>query len=245
MNELLALAIEAHGGLHRWEAIRSIEADLSIGGVLWDLKRLPGIFRDKTVVADTRRQHLALHPFEEGRLVFTPERVWTEDAAGRTLEHRDQPASAFERHTQATPWDALHAGYFNGRALWTYLTQPFLYAAPGFEVEEIEPWEEDGEVWRSLRVTFPDSISSHTRTQITRFGPDGLIRRHDYTVDLLGGAAGVNYASGYRKVDGITMPTVRRVYPCDAEGRRVPEPLLVSIDIHAVRINRSEEAARS
>ena len=33
----------------------------------------------------------------------------------------------------------------------------------------------------SLQVTFPESIATHTRTQISRFGLDGLLRRHDYT----------------------------------------------------------------
>lgn len=235
MNDLLALAIEAHGGLERWNAIRAIEADLSVGGVLWDLKQLPGVFRDKLVVAETRRQRLSVAPFGGGRLVFTPERVWTEDVSGRLLQHLDDPAGAFVGHTQATPWDALHAGYFNGKALWTYLTLPFLYATPGFVVEEIEPWQEEGEVWRSLRVTFPETIVSHTRTQVTRFGPDGLIRRHDYTVDVLGGARGSNYASEYREFDGIQVPTRRRVYAYDEAMRKVPEPLLVSIDISRVR----------
>ncbi|AXQ29588.1 hypothetical protein D0B54_13200 [Solimonas sp. K1W22B-7] len=235
MNDLLALAIEAHGGFDRWNSIRTIEADLSVGGALWDMKQLPGIFRDKLVVAETRRQRLSLAPFGEGRLVFTPERVWTEDASGRSLQHRDDGAGAFAGHTQATSWDALHAGYFNSQALWTYLSQPFLYAAPGFTVEEIEPWEEGGEVWRSLRVTFPDTIISHTRTQVTRFGPDGLIRRHDYTVDVLGGARGSNYASEYRNFDGIKVPTRRRVYAHDDAMRKVGEPLLVSIDISQVR----------
>jgi hypothetical protein len=94
-------------------------------------------------------------------------------------------------------------------------------------------------MWRSLRVTFPGSVSSHTKTQITRFGPDGLIRRHDYTVDLLGGAEGVNYASDYRTLDGIVVPTRRRVYPRDAAMRKVPAPLLVSIDIAAIRFHKS------
>ena len=70
-------------------------------------------------------------------------------------------------------------------ALWTYLTQPFLYSYPGFETVEIEPWEEDGETWRRLKVIFPGDIASHTREQTSYFGSDGLLRRHDYAVDVL------------------------------------------------------------
>jgi hypothetical protein len=66
-----------------------------------------------------------------------------------------------------------------------YLTSPFLYTYPGFESEKIEPWQENGEEWRRLKVTFPEYVASHTKTQITHFGPDGLMRRHDYTVDIL------------------------------------------------------------
>ena len=44
-----------------------------------------------------------------------------------------------------TPWDALHRAYFNGYALWTYLTTPFLLAMDGVRVEETEPWQEGSE----------------------------------------------------------------------------------------------------
>jgi hypothetical protein len=59
---------------------------------------------------------------------------------------------------------------------------------PGFVTEEIEPWRENGETWRRLKATFPATVASHNREQVTHFGPDGLMRRHDYTVDVLGGA---------------------------------------------------------
>jgi hypothetical protein len=77
--------------------------------------------------------------------------------------------------------------YFASEALWTYLTSPFLYTYPGFESEEIEPWHENGEEWRGLKVTFPDHIASHTKTQITHFGPNGLMRHRNYAVNILGG----------------------------------------------------------
>jgi hypothetical protein len=118
--------------------------------------------------------------------------------------------------------------YFASEALWTYLTSPFLYTYPGSESEEIEPWHENGEEWRGLKVTFPDHIASHTKTQITHFGPDGLMRRHDYTVDILGGNTGANCVSGYRDVQGIKMPTTRRIYAYDETIQKVAEPLLVS-----------------
>ena len=34
--------------------------------------------------------------------------------------------------------------------------------------------------------------------------------------------------------DGIKVPTTRRVYAHDAQGQKIPEPLLVSIDIEGL-----------
>ena len=97
--------------------------------------------------------------------------------------------------------------------------------------EEIPSIQVEGETWRRLKVTFPDYVKSHTREQISCFGPDGLLRRHDYTVDILGGATGLNYASEYRDVDGIIIPTKRRIYAYEGDYQLVKEPLLVSIDM--------------
>jgi hypothetical protein len=129
----------------------------------------------------------------------------------------------------------LHVAYFSGYAMWTYLTQPFLYAYQGFEATEISPWEGGGEVWRRLEVTFPSYIASHTRRQVSYFGPDGLIRRHDYTVDVLGGAAGAHYISGYQEVDGIVVPTRRRVFAMGRNNHPALDALLVSIDVTSAR----------
>jgi hypothetical protein len=68
-----------------------------------------------------------------------------ESTEGEVIDVRNNPRGAFAGHTNETQWDRFHAAYFNGYALWTYLTLPFLYTYPGFPVEEIEPRGEDGE----------------------------------------------------------------------------------------------------
>ena len=80
-------------------------------------------------------------------------------------------------------------------------------------------------------------MKSHTREQISCFGPDGLLRRHDYTVDILGGGTGLNYASGYQDIDGIIVPTRRRVYAYEGDYQLVPEPLLVAIDLTDIQLS--------
>jgi hypothetical protein len=61
-----------------------------------------------------------------------------------------------------------------------------LMAMPGFEVAEISPWQEGGELWRGLRARFPDAIASHSQEQDFYFGDDFLLRRHDYHLDVGG-----------------------------------------------------------
>lgn len=232
MNDLLAFAVEAHGGLERWNDFTHLRADVSIDGAIWHLKQQPGQLLDKVVDINTQAQRLSITPFPEPgvRSVFSPATLTLERFDGVKIEQRDQPADAFAGQSLESPWDLLHVAYFASEAMWTYLTSPFLYTYPGFECREIEPWHENGEVWRRLEVTFPDNIESHTRKQITHFGPDGLMRRHDYTVDILGGATGANYVSDYTEVQGLMMPTKRRIYAYDETGQKIPEPLLVSLD---------------
>ena len=86
-------------------------------------------------------------------------------------------------------------------------------------------------------MTFPSHIASHTKTQVTHFGPDGLMRRHDYTVDILGGATGANYPTNYRDVQGLMMPTTRRIYAYDDAMQKVPDPVLVSLDFGRLVFN--------
>ena len=117
------------------------------------------------------------------------------------------------------------------------MTIPFLYTYPGFVIEELATWQEDGEQWRALKVHFPDYIATHTREQISYFGPDGLLRRHQYTVDVLGNAPGLNYASDYRSVSGVMVPTKRRVFAYDGEKQKIPEPLLVAIDVREIEFS--------
>jgi hypothetical protein len=238
-DNLLAYAVDAHGGLERWNRFTRLAATVSIDGAIWHLKQQTGLLAAASVGIDTRAQHVTISPFTapELRSVFAQGRLTLESAGGVVADARDDPAGAFAGQTLETPWDAFHVAYFASEALWTYLTSPFLYTYPGFACEEIEPWHENGEVWRSLQVTFPPAIATHTRTQITRFGPDGLMRRHDYTVDILGGATGANYVGDYRDVQGIMMPFQRRIYAYDDAMRKIAEPLLVSLDFGAITLS--------
>jgi len=237
MNELLGGAVAAHGGLDRWNQVKSITVDASITGALLAIKNQADALKDVRLEVDTTRERLTVdYTGQDKRSVFEPHRVVLQRRDGALVDTRDDPETSFDGHQLQTPWDDMHLAYFIGEALWTYLNTPFLYTRPGFVTEEIAPIEVDGETWRRLQVTFPDNIKSHTRQQISCFGPDGLLRRHDFTIDILGGATGLLYATGYRDVDGIIIPTTRRGYAWQGDYQIVPEPLLVAIDMGEITI---------
>jgi hypothetical protein len=237
MSNLLQSAVAAHGGLERWNEINAIKVTASITGAIWFVKSQGDALKNVVMTVDTKVERLVTDfPGQDKRSVFEPTRIAMEKVDGTPIEVRDDPEESFKGHKLETPWDDLHVAYFQGEALWTYLTTPFLYTYDGFITEEISPIQVDGETWRRLKVTFPESVKSHTREQFSCFGPDGLLRRHDYTVDILGGATGLNYASEYRNVGGIVIPTKRRVYAYEGDYVPVMEPLLVSIDMGEITI---------
>ncbi len=238
MNELLQFAIKAHGGLERWNTVNTFQVAASVTGAIWFVKGQGDSLKNVVITAETRREHVTIDfPGQNKRSIFEPDRVVIEQNDGTVIATRDDPERSFDGQLQETPWDELHVVYFAGEAWWTYLNTPFLFTQPGFANEEIASIHVDGETWRRLKVTFPDSVKSHTREQIFCFGPDGLLRRQDYTVDILGGAPGLNYASEYRDVDGLIIPTKRRVYAYEGDYALVPEPLLVAIDMGDITLS--------
>jgi len=233
MSDLLEHVIEAHGGIARWRACSSISARIVTGGGLWPLK---GIVQD----SNPRRMHASLHeqrasvqPFgqPDWRTSFSPNRIAIIAQDGSVVRERLSPRESFTGHVMNTPWDALDRAYFNGYAMWTYLTTPFCFAMPGFEAREVEPWIEGGETWRVLRVTFPSGVHSHCTEQSFYFGDDFMLRRHDYNVDVAGAIPVAQYLNTVVDFEGIRMPSQRRAFLRGPDGKPVREMLFVSIDL--------------
>ena len=124
MNKLLARIVEAHGGLDRWRRFNRVEATIVTGGAFWGMKNL-------TQDQDPRRMTVSLHeerssvaPFgdPDWHTEFTPDRIAILRGDGTVVAERHDPRKSFAGHEMTTPWDPLHRAYFNGYALWTYLT---------------------------------------------------------------------------------------------------------------------------
>src|ERR1700733_11683672 len=104
--ELAKLAIEAHGGLERWNRFTTLSAHLIQGGVFWGVKGKAGVLDDVMVTVDLRSERVSHWPFgsPDRRSRFEPQRVALEDATGKVLEELLQPRSSFQGHTFETPW---------------------------------------------------------------------------------------------------------------------------------------------
>jgi hypothetical protein len=112
-------------------------------------------------------------------------------------------------------------------------------AMAGFEVMEVEPWKEGSEIWRGLRVRFPPSFASHSTDQELYFGPDHLLRRHDYRLEIAGGVPIAQYVCDIAEVDGFRFPSKRRAYPRGPGSKAIRDLLLISIDLSDFRVEKS------
>jgi hypothetical protein len=232
-TDLAKLAIAAHGGLEQWKRLSTISVHGVNGGLLWGAKGKAGVLDDVTVTVDLRNEKVSHWPFgsPDRRSRFEPRRVALENASGKVVEELLNPRSSFKGHTFETPWSNLQLAYFAGCAMWTYLNTPFLLVRPGVESEELEPWQEAGETWRRLKVRFPVDIATHSTEQTLYFDQQGLLKRHDYDVEISGGTPAAHYVYDLKQFSGIVFPTKRRIFPRQPDGHSLPEPLVVSIDL--------------
>ena len=239
MSELRDLVIDAHGGIERWNKVKAIEGDMSIIGAMWARKGWPDALDDVHVIADTKTQWVSYRPFiSEGMCsVCTPDRTVIETRDGKLVKDRKHPRAAFAGHTVETPWDDLHLAYFSGYAMWNYLNAPFIFVLPGFKAEEIEPWQDNGEKRRRLKVVFPDHIATHCAEQIFHVNGEGLICRMDYSASVTGGALIAHYMSDHKDFSGIKVATKRRALRRKPDGTAIPDPVFVAIDIADIRLS--------
>jgi hypothetical protein len=219
MSDLLDQVIEAHGGQKNWRGVRAIDVVFNFSGGVLDLKGFPGRRRPVASI-DTSKPRTVLQRLDgdpDDRWIYTPDRAWIERRDGEVVEERSNPRDAFKGHVRETPWDRLHLAYFLGYAIWNYVTVPFLLLEPGFAVQELAEHSEGGEVWRVLEVTYPDNIPAHTKVQKLYFDKEFMLKRLDYTADVLGGVA-AHYCYDPMTFDGIVLPTLRRVVRRTEDG---------------------------
>jgi hypothetical protein len=237
--ELLDGVLEAHGGAERFAAAREIAIDVRSWGALFLLKRQHPRIAPFECRIQTATPHAVFAPYPKPgqRGVFSGDAVRIETDDGELLCERRNPRAAFSRPRRIVRWDDLDLCYFAGYAWWNYLTTPFLLARPGFELAEIEPMTFRGERLRRLHVRFPAEVPTHCPEQVFGFTEDGLLRRHDYTAEVIGSfAKGSHLTANHIRSGGLSFPTHRRVKPRGPRGAVLPGPTIVGLDVTDVRV---------
>ncbi len=232
---LLHDVVAAHGGIDRWNGLDALDAVISASGFLFTAKRRP-VLDHVRMRAWTREPRFAFYDFPErgqlAELVGTNE-VRMSGKDGAVLRRRTDPRSAFRTFRRLFSWDDLDFIYFAGYATWNYLTAPFLLTWPGFAFTELNPVNIGASTLRRLDVTFPDTVPTHSRRQVFYFDERYLLRRLDYTAEVVGGwAHAAHLCEEHRTFGGILAPTRRTVLPLFFGTRPLPGPTLVSITVH-------------
>jgi hypothetical protein len=245
MSELLTEVLAAHGGLEQWSNVKTLTAKLSLGGPFWAGRGWPDVYADQTVTLDAQREHITFAPFTApdriSVLDVDPERVALESADGGVIEERHDPRASFPSDFSLanTPWDAIQVAYFTSAAVWNYLTEPFVLARPDVGAREIEPWDEDGETWRRLAVTFPKSIANHNAEQVFYYDESFMQRRMDYSPDVTGNPPVAQYAHDPKTFDGFVFPTRRRVHRHDTDGIADQSVAAITVDIQTIAVGQT------
>lgn len=228
--------LDAHGGVERWRSLSAVEVEISVRGLLFTAKRIAPL-RHVRLSVDTRTPRTVLHDFPApGRraVLHGADRVEILDSDGEVLTARSNPRAAMHRWRRGLSWDALDFTYFCGYAMWNYVNLPFLLVEPGVTVEAVAADSDPGTT--RLRARFPAGLPTHSPTQEFRFDASGLLRRHDYTAEVVGPwAKAVHLCDEYREFAGLRMPTRRRVHPRGPGGAPLRRATLVAIDVHDVR----------
>ena len=154
----MAQTIAAHGGAQLWEGAGEVRVEVSSGGLAFASKLQGRAVRGVDARVSTRGQHVTLSPYPgpgERGVLREDGSVRIETDAGEMIRVRENAREACAHLRHKLWWDRLDILYFATQALWTYVSTPFVFERDGYGVRELEPWNEDGELFRRLAVTFP------------------------------------------------------------------------------------------
>jgi hypothetical protein len=210
---------QAPGEAARWRDATSIAADGIFGGALWEFKGVPGFGGAVHIAADIHRQRIRLAE-DSGRVTeFDKDAdLVTVTEADGTSERLEHPRASFEGFAFETRWSVPQAAYFRAYATWIALLGSYVLSYPGVEVAAAGPWAGDGESWRGVRATFPETIDTHSATQLYYFDAEGRLARLDYEPEVNGGAPTAHYQPEHVTAGGLVVASRHEVFARNPDG---------------------------
>jgi hypothetical protein len=222
-------AVVAYGGADRWREARAAQATVSVGGLLFRLKRRMPVLRARVRV-DVWRPRARIDPIGPSGAVGVLEGpdVRLETPGGETLAQRKAARDHFPYGRRWFVWDELDLAYFLGYAFWNY------FALPALLLRDDVTWAEASE--DVLVPRFPAHLPTHGVEQRLLFDREtGLLRRYDYRPEVVVGMLPVtvgNVVLEHAKWEGIPYPSRRRVTPIHRkDARLLGWPVMVTIEV--------------
>lgn len=233
---LLDEIVDAAGGLDRWRAGQQVLGTLESSGSLFEIKKMPGRSKRRFAVA-MRDVWAAVWPAgDTSHVEFTADGTALVAEDGTELARQHNVRETFAGHVLESPWNPLQRAYFSGYALWNYLNLPFLLTLPGVHTHTIEPIGTGDGRLVGLGATLPAGLPSHCRRQQFYFGPDLLLARHGYHLDIAGRIPVIQFVGDHVEVDGLKVPTTRRAYLRDDRWQPRSQVPLVSLRFTDLRV---------
>ncbi len=225
---IAAKALEFYGGAETWNGARFIDAEVSVSGFAFTLKRRPFFDRAK-IFMDVARPVSKLTPIGNDPAVsgiLDGNIVRLETATGEILAQRENPRKYFPFGRRLFYWDDLDMAYFANYAFWNYFTLPRLLMSDEISWSEVRPG--------LLQATFHGSLPTHCRVQLFHFDTDGRLLQHDYSVNIISKYAKVaNKVTGHAVSNGIIYPSARIVTPQAGKGKVLTKPVMIDIKVHS------------
>ncbi len=240
-NDLINRICDAHGGLDRWKLVESIELQLDIfGPVLITRFKSPWL---SNIVANifTDKPYVSFHNFpEEGHTgIFDGYDVYIYNANDKIYTERNYQNSDELKTKPRLHWDHLDMIYFLGYALWNYSCSPYIFNNKGFECHQGEDiFEKDGSLLSTLHVRYPGHIPAHSRNQVFYFDQQGLLKRNDYSTDIISPIAiSSHYCRDYKNIEGLEFATHRTVFPRLWNGSPLKPFKMIDSRLKSILIN--------
>src|SRR5438067_2690857 len=126
LSPTAARALAAYGGEVVWRGAHTVQATVTVGGLLFQQKGI-NIPSHARFTVDVQRPHTVIDPIDESGDVGILDgfSVMIKAPDGKVLEERANAREHLQNASVTDKWDRLNLLYFLGYAFWGYYTLPY------------------------------------------------------------------------------------------------------------------------
>lgn len=211
--EYIQRCINAHGHHLVWENSESIKIKVaSMSGMIPFIKGVEKYFQHKVILEiSPRKEHIRFFDLVDKGSVGTYDQGDIKFRLNAKTSVSKNHKATFNFVKKIGTWTVLDTVYFFGQALTTYFSIPSIL--PRLELIGECIADVKGEKLRGFKVKFPNDFNTHCKIQTFYFDSNYLLRRHDYSVDIISPPAyGSHFTTNYIEHNNILIAAKRTVY---------------------------------